>query len=323
MLFPLLIASEPASSTAFSLSDVLAGLAVLISLTGAWITWRIHKESGGRVTVQMYAAAYQPFAGTGRFITNNTGKMLIKETREPSVELCQVVIENPGRVGVTVTSVQLNIERQAGEKYTVTPRTFVLEGFSGDESKAETYFRLDAYDRKTVLFDYWSIIDSSFEKNPALSDIRISAEVTVAGHPNPFTSQKQGYWRIQRGHISAIGSGAVRRPRNAFLLEMLRVHTKRLNLLDHLDHAAVLIEESLTFPATRDEWNSAISVVLDSVEGAVTRQQWADELDRNGRISTGLVAFNLAEQGKQFGPAFKPLHRRSRTATPNPPHSPG
>lgn len=310
-LSALLMATEPAMSTGISLSDILAGLAVIISLTGAWITWHIHKESGGRVGVQMFAAAYRPFAGTGAFLTNSSGQMHLEESRDPVVEMCQVVIENPGRVGVTVTGVRLHVERRLGEKYTVTPRVFVLEGFSGEETNGETYFRLDAYDRKTVLFDCWSIIDSAFREDPGLLDIRISAEVTVAGHPNPFTSKKNGYWRIQRNRISAIGGGTVRRPRNAFLLEMLRSHTNQLSHLNHLDHVAVLVEQSLSFPASKTEWQKVIETVLNSEEGAVAKLQWADELDRHGHISTGVVALNLEMQGNRYGPAFKPHPRQS------------
>lgn len=47
-------------------------------------------DNGGRMKVERNAAAYVPFAGNGKLCTNNKGKFLLKESREPAVELCQV-----------------------------------------------------------------------------------------------------------------------------------------------------------------------------------------------------------------------------------------
>ena len=312
MSLSILLTPVAATSNAAGIdfSDMLAFVALLISVGGVISASLIHKDSGGRVKVEMLAAAYSPFSGTGSFLTNNSGRMHLNETRDALIEMCQVVIENPGRVGVTVTSISLNVERKLGERYTVTPRSFILAGFTGNDASGETYFRLEPYDRRTVLFDYWSIVDSVFRDDANLMDTRISAEVTVAGHDHPFDSKKKGFWRIQRNHISAIGDGTIRRPRNAFLLEMLRGNTKRLDLMDNLDHIAVVVEESLTFPASTEDWKLAIGSALDSTEGELVKLHWEAEIDRR-YIPIGSAAFNLARQGEQYGSRFKPFPPRA------------
>jgi hypothetical protein len=45
---------------ALSPTDLIASLALLVACVAAWTTWRIHKDSGGRVQVRMNAAAYFP-----------------------------------------------------------------------------------------------------------------------------------------------------------------------------------------------------------------------------------------------------------------------
>jgi hypothetical protein len=91
-------------------TDLIAGIALVVSAATAFITWKIHQDAGGRVEVQMNAACYVSHAGRGKLARNNKGNFLLKKTPEPAVELCQIAIENPGRTGVTVTSVALRFE---------------------------------------------------------------------------------------------------------------------------------------------------------------------------------------------------------------------
>lgn len=226
-------------------TDMIAGLAFLVACIAAWTTWRIHKDSGGRVKVQMNAAAYFPYAGTGRLGRNDKGKFSLQETPEPLVELAQIVIENPGRTGVTVTGVGMRIEGLNRANYTViTPRAFLLEGFGGWEARPEEYFRLEPYDRRTLLFDYWSIVDAEFDKDPSLRELTIHAEVTVAGHDNPFDSKCHGYWRIHRHFVSAVNGHTIRRPRNIILTEFLRSNSRDLAAINYMDQYAVTVEDT-------------------------------------------------------------------------------
>jgi hypothetical protein len=229
-----------------SSTDMIAGIALLISALTAFITWKNHHDSGGRVTVRMNAAAYVPFSGTGSLRRNDAGTFLLEESPEPSVELAQIIIDNPGRTGVTITGVSLRVEGLNRGTYRVTPRSFLLEGFGAEDARPETYFRIEPYDRRTVIFDYWSVVDAEFDKDPSLQELTIHAEVTVAGHDDPFDSKHHGHWRIKRTFVSAVGGHTLRRPRNIILTEFLR-HSLRgdLSRLNYMDQFAVTAEDTI------------------------------------------------------------------------------
>lgn len=226
-------------------TDWFAGIALIVSAITAFITWKNHHDSGGRVKVQMNTAAYQPYAGTGSLLRNDKGTFFLQESRDPSVELAQIIIENPGRTGVTVTGVGLRIEGLNRANYTViTPRAFLLEGFGGSDARPDDYFRLEPYDRRALLFDYWSLVDSEFEKDPSLQELTIHAQVTVAGHDDPFDSKHHGYWRIKRNFVSAVGGHTIRRPRNIILTEFLRANSRDLSVINYMDQYAVTVEDT-------------------------------------------------------------------------------
>lgn len=225
-------------------TDWFAGIALIVSAITAFITWRVHLDSGGRVKVKMNAAAYVPFSGAGKLVRNDSGAFLLQESPEPSVELAQVIIENPGRTGVTVTGVALRIEGLNRSNYSVTPRSFLLEGFGGEDAQPETYFRIEPYDRRTVFFDYWSVVDAEFDRDPSLRELAIHAEVAVAGHDDPFDSKNHGYWRIQRHFVSAVAGHTIRRPRNIILTEFLRANTRDLSAINYMNQYAVTVEDT-------------------------------------------------------------------------------
>lgn len=208
---------------------------------------------------------------------------------------------------VTVTGVSLRIDRGTAEEYAVTPRTFILRDFSPETSSQETFFRIEPYDQRSILFDYWSVVDATFAQFPDLRDIRVFAEVTVAGHEHQFDSKKMGYWRIQRDHISAMGSGRIRRPRNAFLMSMLRNHTGDLRRMNNLDRLAVKIEETLSFPASAEDWKTAIDHALASSEGRLARIQWKEDTDNAGFFASGIVGYELEQHNEKYGDRFRPF----------------
>jgi hypothetical protein len=258
-----------------SFSEFVAAFALVASFAAIVISIWMHRDSAGRVNVRMNATSYVPFAGTAKLYRNTTGTFKLDESAEPSVEMCQVVIENPGRVGVTVTDVELRIEG-IGQKYSVTPRIFHTDGFDGQHAESKTFFRLEPYDRKNLLLDCWSIIDSTFVEYPSLSEIAIHAEVTVAGRRFPFHSKKHGYWRIKREHVSFVNSHTIRRPRNIIVTELLRSNSPDLAKINGTDQFA------WTFEDTSDpSWD------FDRLSGHV------EALIKNGQASDYLL---LSEQ---------------------------
>lgn len=299
-------------------TDMIAGLALLVACAAALTTWRIHKDAGGRVKVQMNTAAYFPYAGTGRLGRNDKGKFSLPESPEPSVELAQIIIENPGRTGVTVTGVGLRIEGLNRANYTVvTPRAFLLEGYGGSEARPEDYFRLDPYDRRTLLFDYWSIVDAEYDKDPSLRELTIHAEVTVAGHDHPFDSKRHGYWRIQRNFVSAFNGHSIRRPRNIILTEFLRSNSRDLAVINYMDQYAVAVEDTFDANWSYTKFEEHLKRLLDDPSMDLVHLSDTPVLHH----SAVLQIFN---QLKRLGPNAKPFpildHRKqyykARSLTP-------
>lgn len=223
-----------------------------VTAISIWTTYRLHRDSAGRVTVKMNAAAYMPFLGTSETTTNRDGQFFLRPTTRPSVEMCQVIIDNPGRVGATVTEVEIVIEGTDQVRYSKTPRQFATKSFMGQKVKVGTQFRVKPYDRRVILFDYWSIVDAEFNANPSLREINIYAQVSVAGHPDDANSKKHGYWRIKREYVSAMGSHQERYFRNVLITEFAR-RASKLSLIDYMDELVVETEEDLGSAASNND----------------------------------------------------------------------
>lgn len=301
---PLMAAVESTTESGISLSDAFAGLAVLIAVTAAWITWRIHKESGGRVSIKMLPAYYRPFAGVGSLNIGLTNNLSVGNPRGAVIEMAEVTIQNAGRTGVTVTGLTLQVAQGKVRLGQAIPRTFILKGISGHETDGKTYFRIEPYDQRTFLVDYWAVVDGAFKQNPEIRDLHIFAEVTVAGHDRAQTSKKMGYWRIFRNQISSISPGTTRRPRDAFLMAMLRSNTPDLSLMDNLDSIAIKVEERIQYPVTMNDTLTTIDELLKGVEGELVRADWKDKLGEERFIPIHPVTRYLANQSKLYGEKF-------------------
>jgi hypothetical protein len=249
----------------------------------------------------MNTAAYFPFAGTGWLGRNENGTFFLEESPEPSVELAQVIIENPGRTGVTVTGVGLRVEGLSRAKHVlVTPRAFLLEGYGGAEARPEDYFRLEPYDRRTLLFDYWSVVDAEFDKDPSLREMAIHAEVTVAGHDHAFASKGHGYWRIQRGFVSAIKGHTIRRPRNIVLTEFLKSNSTDLAAINYLDQYAVTVEDTANPNWTYAKFEDHLKQLLEDPS-----MELAHLSDRP--LMHHVAVLQIFNQLQRLGPKAKPF----------------
>lgn len=222
----------------------------------------LHDDAGGRVIVEMNAAGYEVSTGAGILHRDLSGDFHLEEQRGPMVELCQIVIENPGRTGVTVTGASLRIEGTGTKYKTVGARSFSLQGFGAQDAVRVPFFRLEPYDRRTLLLDYWSVVDGEFDKNPSLQEITIYAEVTVAGHKNSFTSVAHGYWRIRRQQISAVGDHLLRRPRNILLAYLARRSFDDLAHLNSFDDFVVTVEETANLQWSSKELRAHLDYLL-------------------------------------------------------------
>lgn len=224
-------------------SDVIALVAVIIATGAGILTWRIHFETGARVDVKMNVAAYEPSSGT--LLVNEDGGFKLGASQRPRVELAQVVVENRGRTAVTVTEVQLRAVGGETLNRQVIPRRYTLRGQGEQGPQMATYFRLEPYDRRTLLFDFWQVVDDSFAKHPSEGELNIHAEVKVAGLGRTVTSEKRDGWRINSSYISAVPNHSSTLARNVILTEVLRQNFTELSHLSVLNEMATDVEKAI------------------------------------------------------------------------------
>lgn len=271
-------------------------LAALTALS-IWTNYRMNRNAAGRVTVMMNVALYKPFSGISSLITNNDGQFKLPKEVHPVVEMCQIVIENPGRFGATVTNVEIVIVGLARGTYRVTPRGFETDAFQSLSATRSTHFRLEPYDQRTLLFDYWSIIDAEFKDDPSLREITVYAQVKVAGHPDPMDSKKHGYWTIRRDFVSCMGNLQERFFRNVILAEFAR-QSADLQNINYLDDIVVDAEEDLGPDVAQKDLEKYLTDQL-AKKGALIPEE--------AQLWPIMTSYNACETRKTIGSQVKGL----------------
>jgi hypothetical protein len=205
------------SPTPPELFDVpIASWALLVSLLSFGIAmvalgWQVTKHflDGGRVKVYLNTAALEPdvMVATrrdGRFALTDAG-VVASVTRGYALEVAQLVVENPGRIPVTIYSPGLAISGHGKRRHTLTPRMFTTrDTFGADHAISDTVVRLESYGRVTFLLDYWSVVPRLLAQAPR-HRLVIRGFVSVAGRTKrPQKSTWRLRWRLQRGDYTAI-----------------------------------------------------------------------------------------------------------------------
>ncbi|PPF44142.1 hypothetical protein C5B85_10880 [Pseudoclavibacter sp. AY1F1] len=201
------------------LGQPLAAWALAVSLCSFAIAsialvWQIVKHflDGGRVRVYLNTAVWQP---EFMVATNRSGRFEFKNdqaaravTHGRGLELAQLVIENPGKVPVTIYSPGFLITGHGKKEHTVSPRSYVTgDGYGPDAAIGDSVVRLEPYGRVTFLLDYLSILPLAFEDD-GTERVWLRGHVGVAGRTRrPQKSSRRRRWRIERDtYTSIVGS---------------------------------------------------------------------------------------------------------------------
>lgn len=185
----------------------------ILSFTIAMVAlgWQIAKHflDGGRVRVYLNTAIWEP---EFMLLTNRSGRFALQNdhharsvTYGRALELAQLVVENPGRVPVTIYSPGLTISGHGKKNHSIVPRMFKTEGsFGPDEAVSDTVVRLEPYGRVTFLLDHWSVMPSLLKESPK-GQVIVRGYVGVAGRTKrPQKSSWKLRWQINRGTYTAI-----------------------------------------------------------------------------------------------------------------------
>jgi hypothetical protein len=198
--------TEPAAFTGPVVTAlVFSALSLTASLGALWWQVRMFFLSGGRVTVAMNLAELIPYAGVARMTTREDGKRCLTARASgpggPGIELAQVVVQNPGRLAVTISKVELELVGGTEKDYSVTPRVFAVPGIDAASSD-RTHLRLEPYGLATFLFDFWSVIERE-RKRGATGPIVIRARVRVAGKRRFYKSSRSTVWTFSPSDITS------------------------------------------------------------------------------------------------------------------------
>ncbi|MBT1610661.1 hypothetical protein [Curtobacterium poinsettiae] len=194
----------------------MASWALLVSLLSFGIAmvalgWQVTKHflDGGRVKVYLNTAVLEPeimvaTMRSGRFSLTDEG-VAASVTRGHALEVAQLVVENPGRIPVTIYSPGLAISGHGKRRHTLTPRMFTTrDTFGADHAISDTVVRLESYGRVTFLLDYWSVATHLLEQAPRRR-LAIRGFVSVAGRTRrPQKSSWKLRWRLRQGDYTAI-----------------------------------------------------------------------------------------------------------------------
>ncbi|MER7758652.1 hypothetical protein [Streptomyces sp. NPDC097619] len=216
---------------AFALVVSLLSFTVAVTTLG----WQVvkHVLDGGRVRVQLNAAVLSESA----MAVNDTGKWGIAyppfDGGAPSahLEVAHLVVENPGRYGVTVHGPALVVSGARAGRYAICPALF---GFTGDETvSTQSLVRLEPYSRVTFLLDYWDVVESVRERRDGSGDteetaagggVRLRGMVRVAGRRKPRKSSRWRAWRIPNDAWTSRSDVTELDPHTVMWRELYREH---------------------------------------------------------------------------------------------------
>lgn len=279
---------QSVAPTPFDWLDLVITFFTALAAAGAVAaTFRLHKLSAGQVHVGLNASAFVPFSGTSMIQTNRKGGMTLSHNELPRIELAQVVVENPGRHGITITEVALRVKGMSKHRYrTYTPRLFSLTDHGGNDATNRIFFRLDPFDRSTVLLDIWSVIDTAFWRDDKPRKIKVRAEVKAAGHRRPFHSK--GWWVFTESVRSMAEKPDTRWIGDVVLTELIRQGTTDLNRCTYYGEIATRVVRTQQDHASLDELKAIIGE-------AIGKESWTFD-DSEHRPYPGMVAFNVKQQ---------------------------
>lgn len=181
------------------LALLIAGASFLVSVIA--LVWQVAKHllDGGRVRVQLNPAIWEPGV---KLVTNRDGRFpmpdLLKvfgtSVMPEYFEVAQLVVENPGRIAVTVSAPSLRVGGTGQKRYSVTPRMFAVPGMGEDTAVKDTVYRIEPYDRVTFIFDIWPSLTRL--RNNVARTITLRGAIQVPGRRNLRLSSWGTAWRV-------------------------------------------------------------------------------------------------------------------------------
>lgn len=277
-----------------ALSFVMALAALLLTVGNMVLTAVLFRKSAGRVVVQMVTALLDPGHS---LLTNDKGTWgldtLAYETS--GVELAKVVIENPGRIGATITKVSLRIEGAANPDLEIAVRPLKIQSLAGVSPDAAPPHRLEPFDQVIYLLDFWTVVNHVFSEEPRLRQVNIWASVKVAGQQDTYDSKSHGYWTVRREWASFMAPYTTKSARSIILSELMNVFDEAGDnpLLSDL---AAKIEERISKESSGAEITAAFQQVM-----LLGEDHWVDLLGQPNVMAFIRLGWNVRNRVNAVG----------------------
>lgn len=192
------------------ISLAVACFSLLVSLSA--LAWQVvkHVLDGGRVRVSFNAAIWEPdFSLT----TNDSGRLSLKNDDQSkrallggALELAQLVVENPGRMPVTVHSPSISLAGHGIRNHSMGPKIFRVEpAFGSDETVSDSVVRLEPYSRITFLLDWMPVAQLALQNSRNKKNrVYLRGQVHIAGKRRPQRSRRHLRWKVDKNTYTAI-----------------------------------------------------------------------------------------------------------------------
>lgn len=221
----------------------MAIIALVLTAINIMVTISLFRKTAGRVNVKMDASVLSP----GRSLaTNNTGSwgLDVAEYNVRGIEVAKVSIENPGRIGATITKIELRIEGSKDPDLAVALQPLEVRHRGGTSTAGSSTHRLEPFDEVVYLFDFWQALDYVFDAEPKLLTVRVRVQVKVAGQKDYYTSIKHGYWNVSREWVTFQAPWTKRSIDAIVMSELASVSNDRA-ILPYLDDLSATIASRL------------------------------------------------------------------------------
>lgn len=286
------------------LAFILSLFSVLLACFLAWWQLRKHFLDGGRVKVFLNVAAWTPPRSGDRsegLFRRWDGVFRLNDPRWPvseqaasrvkngySLEIAQLVVENPGKVPVTIydPSLWFSGHGRPGlgrrKRHFASTRMYEAAGVHGaNRAITDIEYRLEPYARVTFMLDYWPLVREVLAESKR-GRVHVRGYVAVAGKPSkPQLSKRKLRWKLKKDtYTSVAGSpkitpiavlwGALwrRLPESAESREAIK-----------FDEAKDAVETVESLPITRDRIRRLLDEAMSQYESRPEAKKLGETLE--------------------------------------------
>lgn len=206
-----------------------AWVAAIAAILAVGTAIAIHLDSRGRARIDLRLSVWDTVADGLRLMEGNA--LQRPPSYHPTLELATVVVGNPGREGITLTEVGLEIRSPGIKRKHLRPVNFAPNPLPQDHTLQERtngsagppLTRIEPNDCHSTAFDFWTAVDETFLGSPGLDSLRVRGYVVVAGRNRRYSRNS---WTIWRNTLSALPDQRVRSLEDAILRALLVSHSK-------------------------------------------------------------------------------------------------